>query len=164
MSKIIVRTGIGQDSHRYLPAHMAKPCVLGGYIFERMPGFQANSDGDVILHALCNALTSLTGVTILGKRADELLETKGITDSRVYLQEALSHLGKQEITHVAITIEAKKPKFLEVLTPLRQSIADAMSLSLSQVGLTATSGEGLTDFGLGEGLQCFCIITTMEYT
>jgi 2-C-methyl-D-erythritol 2,4-cyclodiphosphate synthase len=162
MKKPIIRTGIGQDSHRFLPQGIAKPCILGGLIFEETPGFAANSDGDVIFHALCNAISSLTGVIILGIRADELLEKEGITDSRVYLEEALKTLGNQTITHVAITVEAKRPKFLNKIPELKASIANAMQLDPSQVGLTATSGEGLTDFGLGEGLQCFCIITTIE--
>lgn len=162
LKKPIIRTGIGQDSHRFLSPESTKPCVLGGVIFEDIPGFLANSDGDVIFHALCNAISSLTGVIILGEKADELLENKGIIDSRVYLEEALKTLGDQHISHVAITIEALRPKLLKRIPHLRESIADAMSLDLSQVCITATTGEGLTGFGLGEGLQCFCIITTME--
>lgn len=162
LKKTIVRTGIGQDSHRFLPEDATKPCILGGLIFEDVPGFLANSDGDVIFHALCNAISSLTGDIILGKKADELLEKKGITDSLVYLEEALKTLGPQKITHVAITIEAKRPRFLSKIPHLKKSIAKAMHLDPSQVGITATSGEGLTEFGLGIGLQCFCIITTIE--
>lgn len=158
----IIRTGLGQDSHRFLPEGNPKPCVLGGMVFEDMPGFEANSDGDVILHALCNAITSLTGVTILGIRADELLEKEGITDSQVYLKEALKTLGNQQITHVAISIEANRPKFLKKIPVLRETIAKIMELEPSQVGVTATTGEGLTDFGLEKGVQVFCIITSVE--
>ena len=162
IKKPIIRTGIGQDSHRFLSSESNKLCVLGGLILEDAPGFLANSDGDVIFHALCNAISSLTGVIILGKKADELLENKGITDSRIYLEEALNTLGEQHITHVAITVEALRPKLLGRIQKLRESIANAMNLDLSQVGITVTTGEGLTGFGLGEGLQCFCIITTIE--
>jgi len=160
--KPIIRTGLGQDSHRFLPQETAKPCVLGGVIFEHEPGFQANSDGDVIFHALCNAISSLTGEIILGVKADEILSRDGITDSRVYLEEALKTLGNQQITHVAITIEARRPKILHKIPALRKSIAESMKLEVSQIGITATSGEGLTGFGLGEGVQVFCIITTLE--
>lgn len=163
LKKPIIRTGIGQDSHRFMHEVSTKPCILGGVVFEGEPGFLANSDGDVIFHALCNAISSLTGIIILGKVADELLEKKGITDSRVYLQEALNTLKAQEIVHVAITIEAKRPKILGRNMELRESIAEALRIAPSQVGLTATTGEGLTDFGIGEGLQCFCIITSVEY-
>lgn len=163
LKKPIIRTGLGQDSHRFLPTDSAKPCVLGGLIFEDTPGFNANSDGDVIYHCICNAISSLTGEIILGKKADELLEKDGITDSRIYLEHALQSLGDQKITHIALTIEAKRPRFLPKIQALRENIAEVMGLDVSQVGITATSGEGLTDFGCGDGIQCFCIITTIEY-
>jgi 2-C-methyl-D-erythritol 2,4-cyclodiphosphate synthase len=160
--KICVRTGIGHDSHRFLPPDSSKPCILGGVIFEDIPGFNANSDGDVILHAICNAISSLTGVLILGNIADDLCLKDGITDSEVYLVEAMKTLNDQQVTHVAISIEAKKPRFKERLIEMRQNIARIMHLDILQVGITATSGEGLTDFGCGDGVQAFAIITTMH--
>src|SRR5476649_1764330 len=108
-----VRTGIGQDSHRFLPPETTKPCVIAGVIFDGVPGFNANSDGDVVFHAICNAISSLTGILILGDIADDLCLKDGITDSEVYLIEAMKTLGKQSVSHVAVTIEAKKPKFKE---------------------------------------------------
>ena len=157
-----IRTGIGQDSHRFLPPDSAKPCIIGGIIFNEIPGFNANSDGDIVLHAICNAITSLTGILILGNIADDLCLKDGITDSEVFLIEALKTLGKQKITHVAITIEAKKPKLKDRLNEMRANIARIMHLELEEVGITATSGEGLTDFGCGDGAQSFVIITTEE--
>lgn len=159
---MIVRTGIGQDSHRFLPPDSSKPCVIGGLIFEDAPGFNANSDGDVVLHALCNAISSLTGILVLGNIADDLCLKDGITDSEVYLVEAIKTLDKQKIRHVAITIEAKKPKIKDRIFQMRQNIARIMNVEISQVGITATSGEGLTDFGCGDGVQVFAIITTEE--
>jgi 2-C-methyl-D-erythritol 2,4-cyclodiphosphate synthase len=158
----LFRTGIGQDSHRFMPEDSKKPCVIAGLVFEGIPGFRANSDGDLIFHALCNAISSLTGVIILGKKADELCLKDGITDSSVYLQEALKTLGKQEIVHVAITIEGNRPHFLKRIDEMRTSIAKVMKIEISQVGVTATTGEGLSDFGCGDGLQCFCLVTTVE--
>ena len=158
----IVRTGIGQDSHRFLPPDSSKPCVIAGLIFEDVPGFNANSDGDLVFHALCNAISSLTGILILGAIADDLCLKDGITDSEVYLAEAMKTLGNQKITHVAITIEAKKPKFKSRILEMRENIARVMGLEVSQVGITATTGEGLTDFGCGDGVQCFAIVTTQE--
>jgi len=156
------RTGIGQDSHRFLPKDTSKPCVIGGLIFENVPGLNANSNGDVVFHALCNAISSLTGVLILGKIADELCLKDGITDSEVYLQKALNTLGKQTISHVAITIEAKRPKIQKRIEEMRKNIARVLQIAPSSVGITATTGEGLTDFGCGDGIQCFAIITTEE--
>jgi 2-C-methyl-D-erythritol 2,4-cyclodiphosphate synthase len=159
---MIIRTGIGQDSHRFLPQDSSKPCIIAGLVFEDVPGFSANSDGDVIFHALCNAITSLTGVLLLGGVVDDLCLKDGITDSEVYLKKALETLGAQKISHVAITLEGKKPHFKKRLLDMRQSIARVMQLDLSQVGITATTGEGLTDFGCGDGVQALCIITTVE--
>ncbi len=156
------RVGIGQDSHRFMSEGSSKPCIMAGLIFDEVPGFNANSDGDVVYHAICNAISSLTGVMILGAIADDLCEKDGITDSSAYLAEALKTLGNQKIVHVALTLECKKPRIKARVDEMRQSIATCMGLELSQVGLTATSGEGLTDFGCGDGIQCFAIVTSEE--
>ena len=156
------RSGIGQDSHRFLPQESAKPCIIAGLIFENVPGFNANSDGDIVFHAICNAITSVTGILILGAIADDLCLKDGITDSEVYLKEALKVLGKQKISHVAVSIEGKRPHFKNRLLEMRQNIARVMDLDVTQVGITATSGEGLTDFGCGDGVQCLAIISTLE--
>jgi len=158
----IIRTGIGQDSHRFLPPDSTKPCIIGGLIFDDAPGFNSNSDGDVVFHALCNAITSLSGEPILGAIAEDLALKEGITDSEVFLNEAVKTLGMQRITHVAITIEGKKPRFKERLMEMRENVARVFSITPPQVGITAVSGEGLTDFACGDGVQAFTIVTTVE--
>ncbi|MFA6916474.1 MAG: 2-C-methyl-D-erythritol 2,4-cyclodiphosphate synthase [Parachlamydiales bacterium] len=158
----IFRTGIGQDSHRFLLSDSTKPLVICGVTFDDHPGFNANSDGDVVYHAVCNAITSLTHILIMGGIADDLCLRDGIIDSEVYLLEAKKTLGNQVITHVAATIEAKKPRFKEKLIPMRENLARVLELDIAQVGITATTGEGLTDFGCGDGIQCFVVLTTME--
>lgn len=158
----IYRTGIGQDSHRFLTSDSSKPCILGGVIFEGVPGLDADSDGDVILHSLCNAITSLTHTPILGGIAKDLCRKDGITDSQVYLERALETLGRQKIVHVALTIEGKRPRLDTHLHTVRKRLAEILRIKIDQVGLTAHSGEGLTDFGCGDGLQCLCILTTIE--
>jgi 2-C-methyl-D-erythritol 2,4-cyclodiphosphate synthase len=159
---MLTRTGMGQDSHRFLSGYSNKPCVLGGVVFDNMPGFQANSDGDVVYHAICNAITSLTHVLILGGIADDLCLKDGITDSEIYLKKAVETLGKQRIVHVAISLEAKRPYMKEALPLMRSRIAAVLGIDVSQVGITATSGEGLTDVGCGDGVQCFALVTTVE--
>lgn len=156
------RSAIGQDSHRFLAPGLSKPCIVGGLVFDDVSGFSANSDGDVVYHAICNAITSLTGVLIMGGIADEMCLKDGITDSEAYLKEAVKTLGKQKITHISITLEAKKPKFMPRREEMSQQIAKVMGIDPKDVGITATSGEGLTDFGCGDGVQVFCIVSTME--
>lgn len=158
----IYRTGIGQDSHRFLPAESSKPCIIGGVIFEGVPGLDADSDGDIVFHSLCNAITSLSGVPVLGGIARDLCRKDGITDSQVYLERALETLGQQEIVHVAISIEGKRPHFQVKIPMIKEALARVLKIDEKCVGITATSGDGLTDFGCGDGLQCFCIMTTVE--
>jgi len=158
----IYRTGLGQDSHRFLSPNSTKPCTIAGHIFDDAPGFQSNSDGDVVFHALCNAVTSLTGVQIMGEIAENLCFRDGITDSEVYLREGLKTLGAQEILHVAITLEGKRPQFKDHIKTMQQNIARILGISTDAIGITAISGEGLTDFGCGDGIQCFAIISTIE--
>lgn len=158
----IYRTGIGQNIRRFLPSDSSKPCIIGGIIFDEIPGLDAESDGDVVYHAICNSITSLSGVPILGGIARDLCRKDGITDSQVYLEKALQTLEAQKIVHLAISIEGKRPLFEGAIEHMRKKIARILSLQTSQVGITATSGDGLTDFGCGDGLQCFAIVTTVE--
>lgn len=136
--------------------------MIGGLIFDGVPGLDADSDGDIVYHAICNAITSLSGVPILGGIARDLCRKDGITDSQVYLEKALQALGAQEIVHVALSIEGKRPHFEERIDQMKKKIASVLGVKTSAVGITATSGDGLTDFGCGDGLQCFCILTTVS--
>jgi 2-C-methyl-D-erythritol 2,4-cyclodiphosphate synthase len=153
------RTGMGQDSHRFLNDGSSKPCMLGGLIFEDVPGLSSDSDGDVILHAICNAITSLSGVQILGALAQDLNEKDGITDSQVYLKKALETLHRFVIEHVVLSVEAKKPRLHPRIEEMRAKIASLLDLNIDQVGITATTGAGLSEVGLGEGIECMCLIT-----
>ena len=136
--------------------------MIGGVIFDGVPGLDADSDGDVVYHAICNAITSLSGVPILGGIARDLCRKDGITDSQVYLEHALKTLFPQKIVHLAITIEGKRPHFEDRIDAMRKKISMVLGIRLNQVGITATSGDGLTDFGCGDGLMCFCILTSVE--
>jgi len=91
-----------------------KKLVLGGVVLEGYPPLKGNSDADVILHSLTNAISGVTCVNILGKISDELCLEKGITDSKVYLKEALKYLNGQKIIHVSISIECLTPKSLPI--------------------------------------------------
>ncbi|MBD3419935.1 MAG: 2-C-methyl-D-erythritol 2,4-cyclodiphosphate synthase [Chitinivibrionales bacterium] len=150
-------SAIGQDSHRFEHDSSAKPLVLGGVIFEQYPGLQGNSDADVILHALTNAISGLTTVNVLGPVSDKLCLEEGVTDSSVYLRKALESLGAWRLSHVSVSIEGKRPKLSTHLGAIRASLAGILDLSQDCIGITATTGEGLTAFGKGEGLQVLAI-------
>ena len=155
------RTAIGQDSHRFVEEGTdEKPCVLGGVIFPESRGLLANSDGDVVLHALTNAVSGITCKNILGAPADKLCR-EGVTDSAAYLRLALDDLaaGGFAPVHVSFTIECLRPKINPRANAMRERIAALLGLTPSDVGITATTGEGLTAFGRGEGISVFCILT-----
>ena len=154
-----MKVGIGQDSHRFIDEGKDKKCVVGGVEFKDAPGLEADSDGDVVFHAICNAITSLTHVPILGQIAIDLCHKKNITDSRIYLEKALETLKGYKIEHVALTIEGQRPRFQKRAKEIRISVANIMKVSIDQVGITFTSGQELTVFGKGMGLMCCCILS-----
>ncbi len=158
----MIKTAIGQDSHRFELATSDKPLVLGGVTIPGCPGLSGNSDADVILHAVTNAVSGISGVNILGEISDELCLKKGVTDSRIYLEKALATLTKYSITHLSLSVECKRPKLALHIDTIKTSLAKLLSLQISDIGLTATSGEGLTAFGCGEGIQVFALITAQK--
>ena len=153
-----IRVSIGQDSHRFAADGTAGSCILGGAVFEDAPPFLANSDGDVVLHAVTNAVSGITCRNILGARADAMCRA-GITDSREYLEVAMKDLAKAgfEAVHLSVTIEGKRPKISPKADEMRSSIAKLLGIGEDCVGITATTGEGLTAFGRGEGVSVFCV-------
>jgi len=158
-----IKTGLGQDSHRFDLENKTKKLKLGGVVFEGEPALQGNSDADVVLHALCNAISGITSVNILGTVSDDLCIKQGITDSRVYVQEALKFLKDWRITHLSCSIECKRPKITPKIEEMKTSLSELLGLKdKKDVGITATSGEGLTAFGRGEGIQVLCIVTAVE--
>lgn len=157
------KVGIGQDSHRIQEPAAGKALVLGGVTLAESYALEGNSDSDVVLHAITNAISGITGRPILGPVADKLCRA-GVTNSAVYMERALEDLAEigYRLTHVSVTLECRRPKILPVLPAMRAKVAEALSLALEDVGITATSGEGLTDFGKGLGIQAFACATAMR--
>jgi 2-C-methyl-D-erythritol 2,4-cyclodiphosphate synthase len=159
MGNIISISTIGQDSHRF-----GSPCgettiKLGGIDIPFDKPIEANSDGDVVYHAITNAISGFTGVNILGGEADKICLEQGIKDSSIYLEKALEYLKDGKIVHCSITIECLRPKLMPHIPAMKESIGNILGIPASSVGITATTGEGLTGFGRGEGIQVFCILT-----
>jgi len=151
------KTGIGQDSHAFeeIPG---KPLVLAGINLNYPIGLKGNSDADVVLHSITNAISSITGRNILGSVADQLCQ-EGVTDSSEYLKLALGDLEGWEIKHIAIAIECLNPKISSQIDSMKKNIAKLCHIDKTDIGITATTGEGLTAFGKGEGIQAITIIT-----
>lgn len=156
-----MKVGIGQDSHSFNFENATKKFILGGVVFDGVTPLAGNSDADVVLHALTNAISGVTCVNVLGKIADDMCLKKGITDSSEYVIEALKYLLNIKIVHVSISIECSYPKITPKIPAMRKVISDLLSIPENSVGITATTGEGLTAFGQGKGIQAFCCVTAL---
>ena len=159
MPEYVYISTIGQDSHRF-----GDPCgdcsiMLGGVSIPSDRPVIANSDGDVILHAVTNAISGYTGKIVLGGIADKLCLEDGIKDSSVFLKKAVEDIQGAKIIHCSVSVECLVPKLKPHLDRIRSKIAELLDLHVSSVGLTATTGEGLTSFGKGEGIQAFVILS-----
>ena len=142
-----MKVAIGQDSHRFDFESKNKNLVLGGIVFENATPTLGNSDADVVLHSITNAISGITCKNVLGKITDEMCKN-GITDSEEYVKEALKYLN-EKIIHISISIECKTPKISPKIEEMRKNIARILNISENSVGITATTGEGLTEFGKG---------------
>jgi 2-C-methyl-D-erythritol 2,4-cyclodiphosphate synthase len=157
------KVGIGQDSHRIQEPAAGKALVLGGVTLKEGYALEGNSDSDVVLHAITNAVSGITGKPILGPVADKLCKA-GVTDSAAYLERAMEDLSAigYRLTHVSVTLECRRPKILPILPAMTAKVADLLGVAPEDVGITATSGEGLTDFGKGLGVQAFAVATAVK--
>jgi len=107
--EMIFISAVGQDSHRFVNEETSssseRRLMLGGIEILGTPALEGNSDADVVLHALTNALSGLSAVPVLGRKADIMCES-GITDSSTYVRVALETLDDIRLTHLSFSIEA----------------------------------------------------------
>ena len=158
-----IRNGLGQDSHRFLPEGEKKPLILAGVAIPGARGFEANSDGDVIYHALFNALSSAIGKQSLGVYADPML-AEGTTDSKKYLDAIMKKVLADDwgVNNISISVEAKEPRLEKYEPAMKDNIAKTSHVYTDQVGITFTSGEGLTSFGRGAGMQVIVLVCLIK--
>lgn len=153
-----MRVGFAQDSHKFI-TNSDKKLILGGVVIPEEPGLESNSDGDAVIHALCSAIEQALGNDPFSIYADDLCRQR-IIDSREYLKVAVKHLKKKEcaIGNIGISIEAKRPKIIPWISAMKKSLSSMLEISPDKIGINATSGEEMTPFGKGEGIQVFVII------
>lgn len=157
------KVGLGHDSHKF---SNKKPLTLGTLIFKNQPKLEANSDGDVLLHALFNAITQSIGKKSIGYYCDDLCNNLGIKDSKEYIKLALKMLKDENYTlnNVGIMIEAKKPKLEPYIEKMKHNLSKLLGINENKIGITVTSGEDLTPFGKGQAIQCFAIVSVTKMT
>lgn len=158
----MLRVGIGQDSHPF-GEDENKKCVLGGVEIQDVIGFEGNSDGDVIIHAICAAIEQSLGRKNFSTYSDDMCK-EGVTDSKEYLKVAVSHMKEKgfKINNIGISVECKTPKILPIEDEIKQNLAPILETDIDNIGINATTGEGMTAFGRGEGVQVFVIVSLIR--
>ena len=151
------RIGNGYDVHALAPG---LPLVLGGVRIESEFGCVAHSDGDVAIHALCDALLGAVAAGDIGKHfPDSSKAFKGI-DSKILLSKTMDILkGKgYHVVNADITIAMQAPKLAPYIDRMRESLAAVMEIETGNVSVKATTTEHLGFVGRGEGCEAYAVV------
>ena len=156
-----IRTGNGYDVHALAEG---LPLFLGGVRIDSSTGCIAHSDGDVAIHALCDALLGALALGDIGKHfPDTSEEFKGI-DSKILLHRTMGMVASAgyRVSNADITIAMQRPKLAPYITPMRQTLAEIMGLEISRVSVKATTTEKLGFVGRGEGCAVYATVLLIK--
>ena len=152
-----MRIGQGFDAHRFSETGRL---VLGGVEIPFDKGMEAHSDGDVVIHALCDAILGALALGDIGQHFPDSSESyKGI-DSRILLRHVVELMQQQQygIQNIDVTIIAQAPKLAPHLPAMREILADDLETSLENVSLKATTTENMGFTGRGEGIASLAVV------
>ena len=152
-----MRIGHGYDSHRFVAG---RPLVLGGVNVPHDKGLQAHSDGDVVIHALCDALLGAAALGDIGAHfPDTSGEFKNI-DSRVLLRRTRALLAQKrlEVNNADITIIAEEPKMAPHISAMRNNLCADLSVAADAVNIKATTNEKMGAIGNREGIAVHAVV------
>ena len=157
----MIRIGHGYDVHAF---GGNKPLVLGGVNIGGHIGLVAHSDGDVILHAICDAILGAAALGDIGYHfPDTSSDFEGV-DSRNLLRQVFKLVENKSLTinNLDITIVAQTPRMSSHIKDMRSNISADLSLKSDQVNLKATTTEGLGYIGRKQGIavHCVCLLET----
>lgn len=163
--------GYGYDVHRYadpsLPGKTpTRPMKLGGYPIQGAPAVLAHSDGDVLLHALTDAILGCVAAGDIGKHFPDTDPAYEGMASGVFLSEAM-RLAREHgltLTHVDLTIIAQVPKISPHADAIRLNVAALLGLDRDKVNLKATTEEGLGFTGEKKGIKAVALVTGWRVT
>ncbi len=153
----MIRIGNGYDVHALAEG---LPLWLGGVRIESPVGCVAHSDGDVPIHALCDALLGALALGDIGKHfPDTSMEFKGI-DSKVLLRRTMDLVSEAgyRAGNADITIAMQRPKLAPYILQMRETIAGIMGVSADAVSVKATTTEKLGFVGRGEGCEAYAVV------
>ncbi|MGH8559225.1 MAG: 2-C-methyl-D-erythritol 2,4-cyclodiphosphate synthase [Methylococcales bacterium] len=152
-----MRIGHGYDAHRF---RSEGDLILGGEKIDYEKGMLAHSDGDVALHALCDALLGASALGDLGKHfPDSDPRYKGIA-SRVLVERVMAELSASgyRVGNADLTIVAQQPRLAPYIPAMKANIARYLNISPDNVNVKATTTEKMGFEGRGEGISAHAVV------
>ena len=152
----MIRVGIGYDVHRL---KSGRKLILGGVEIPFEKGLDGHSDADVLMHAICDAVLGSIGLSDIGRLFPNTDPQWKNVPSKIFLQEAARRVNELggNIINIDSTIIAEAPKISPYVESMKVNIATALGISPQQVGIKATTNEGLGFAGRKEGIAAFVV-------
>ncbi len=156
-----MRIGHGYDAHRFCEN---KELHLGGVVVESPLGLLAHSDGDVVLHAITDALLGAAGLGDIGKLYPDTDAAYAGIDSRILLRDTVKRLQEKKLAveYLDVTIIAQKPKLAGYMDAMRETIAADLAIGVDRVNIKATTEEKMGFTGRGEGISTHAVCLLQE--
>ncbi len=147
-----IRTGQGIDFHRLVKD---KKLWLGGVHIPSGRGCLAHSDGDVLIHAICDALLGAAGLGDIGSHFPDTDEKYRLIDSKVLLKETLELISEKGfgIINIDSTVCLEEPKISGYIMKMRQALATVCEIDKDLISVKATTSEKMGFTGRGEGIM-----------
>jgi 2-C-methyl-D-erythritol 2,4-cyclodiphosphate synthase len=158
-----IRVGHGYDVHAFREGHAI---ILGGVEIPFSKAFKAHSDGDVLIHALCDALLGATGLGDIGQHFPDNDAQYAGMNSRLFLQQ-VHQLVKQygySLGNTDITIIAEAPRMMPHLHEMKQNLCDDLDCDLTAINIKATTTEKLGYIGRSEGIAVHAVVLLERVT
>ena len=155
-----MRIGHGYDVHAFSKEQGDHSITIGGVVIAHNRFLLAHSDGDVLVHALCDALLGAVALGDIGKHFPDTDPQYSGADSRTLLRQvmALVKTAGYELGNADMTIVAQAPKMLPHIPGMRDNLCEDMSCTPDQVNIKATTTEKLGFTGRGEGIACEAVV------
>lgn len=156
-----MRIGHGYDAHRF---GAERPLVLGGVMVPHDAGLVAHSDGDVLIHALCDALLGAAGLGDIGRHFPDSDPAYAAIDSRILLRQVVAALGEHglRVHNVDATVVAQRPRLATYIGAMRETLAADLDLPVERVNVKATTTEGMGFTGRAEGVAAYAVALLEE--
>jgi len=150
------RVGIGTDIHRIVEG---RKLMLGGVYIPFPAGLLGHSDGDVVLHAVIDALLGAAGMGDIGTLFPDTDVQWKDADSKTFLYTVKEQLDRKqwEVVNVDLTIHAEAPKLGPLKGQIRRCIAGLLGMDFAAVNVKAKTNEGLGEIGAGEAMAATAI-------